>query len=98
MSIKPRFFLVFVDRSVSLGNHLISFAVILQHAIMAYHVQRVYIVKKHELENRATLVSCACDTNSLVVHSRYKLGHLYLIIIIIIIIIIIFNTYFALFL
>ena len=30
------------------------------------------------LENRATLVSCACDTNSLIVHSRSKLVNVYL--------------------
>ena len=30
--------------------------------------------EKHELENRATLVSCTCDTNlQVLVHSRSKL-------------------------
>ena len=71
------------DRSVRSGNNLMRLAIILQHAIMAYHVQIA-----HELHVKSRLHSCRVRKScyrlilrlrhlSLIVHSRSKLVHVY---------------------
>ena len=72
------------DRSVRSGNNLMRLAIILQHAIMAYHVQIA-----HELHVISRLDSCRVRKScylpilrlrrlSLIVHSRSNLVHVYL--------------------
>ena len=69
------------DRSMRSGNNLMRLEIILQHAIMAYHVQIA-----HELHVISRLHSCRARNScyrpilrlrhlSLIVHSRSKLVH-----------------------
>ena len=73
------------DRSVRSGNNLMRLAIILQLAIMAYHVQIVphelHVISR--LHSRRVRKSCCRPIlrlrhRSLIVHSRSKLVHVHL--------------------
>ena len=71
------------DRSVRSGNNLMRLVIILQHAIMAYHVQiahKLHVISR--LDSCCVRKSCYClilrlRHLSLIVHSRSKLVHVY---------------------